>query len=122
MHELSICEAIATTVVQHAGGRQVRAVRLRVGALRQVVPDTLTFCWSVVGRGPLLAGSVLEIELVPGEVACRECGDREVLTRFVLRCRRCGGPVSVVAGEELLVAAIDVADEPATTASAGTES
>lgn len=121
MHELSICEAIATAVVQHAGGRRVHAVRLRVGALRQVVPDTLTFCWSVVGRGPLLAGSVLEIETIPGEVACGDCGTQEVLSQFVLRCRHCGGPVAVVAGEELLVTTIDVVDEPVGTTSTGTE-
>lgn len=111
MHELAICEGIARAVVEHAGGRRVTSVKLRVGALRQVVPDALTFCWEVVGRRRGLDGSVLEIEVVPGEVVCLGCGARNTLTGFVLRCAECGGPVSVVAGDDLLVESIEVVSE-----------
>jgi hydrogenase nickel incorporation protein HypA/HybF len=84
-------------------------VQLRVGALRQVVPDTLTFCWSVVSRGPLLEGSVLTFELVPAEIECGDCSARRKLNRFVLNCPDCRGRnVTVVAGEELLIVSIDV--------------
>jgi hydrogenase nickel incorporation protein HypA/HybF len=110
VHELAICESIARTVTQHAAGRPVRAVKLRVGALRQVVPDSLVFCWSIVARDPVLQGSVLDIEPVAAEVECVECGARSPLSRFVLRCPACEGLVSVLAGEELLVVSIDVED------------
>lgn len=110
MHELAICESIARTVTQHAAGRPVRAVKLRVGALRQVVPDSLLFCWSIVARDPVLEGSVLDIEPVAAEVECVECGARNPLSRFILRCPACEGLVSVLAGEELLVVSIDVED------------
>ena len=43
MHELSLSSAIVNTAVKHAGGRRVTVVSLRVGRLRQVVPDTLDF-------------------------------------------------------------------------------
>jgi hydrogenase nickel incorporation protein HypA/HybF len=109
VHELSLCDSIARAAIQNAGGRRVRSVQLQVGALRQVVPDTLIFCWSVVGRGPLLEGSVLTIDLVPAEIECRDCGARSKLSRFVLSCPDCSGrAVTVVAGEELLVVSIDV--------------
>ena len=109
MHELSLCDSIARAALQHAGGRRVRSVQLRVGALRQVVPDTLVFCWSVVSRGPLLDGSVLTIDSVPAEIECGDCGARRTLSRFVLSCPDCSGRhVTVVAGEELLVVSIDV--------------
>jgi len=49
MHELSLCEAIAGVVKNHADGRHVDVVRVRIGALRQVVPESLSFCWSPVG-------------------------------------------------------------------------
>jgi hydrogenase nickel incorporation protein HypA/HybF len=112
MHELSICDSIARAATQHADGRRVRSVQLRVGALRQVVPDTLIFCWSVVSRGPLLEGSTMDIEQVPGVIECRDCGTRSELNRFVLRCPDCaGGAVTVVAGEELLIVSIDVDGE-----------
>jgi hydrogenase nickel incorporation protein HypA/HybF len=109
VHELSICNSIARAAVQSAGGRRVRSVQLQVGALRQVVPDTLIFCWSVVSRGPLLEGSVLTIDLVPAEIECADCGARNMLSRFHLSCPECSGrDVTVVAGEELLLISIDV--------------
>jgi hydrogenase nickel incorporation protein HypA/HybF len=40
VHELSLCEAIAGVVKPHAGGRHVDVVRVRIGALRQVVPES----------------------------------------------------------------------------------
>ena len=45
MHELSIAGAIVATVERHAGGSPVTSVRVRVGRLRQVVPDSLAFCF-----------------------------------------------------------------------------
>ena len=41
MHELSLSSAIVNTVVKHAAGASGDLVNLRVGRLRQVVPDTL---------------------------------------------------------------------------------
>ena len=113
MHELSISEAIAKVVLEHADGRRVESVQVRVGALRQVVPDALTFCWQIVRDRPLLEGSRLEIEQVPGVIECAECATRSTLTQFVLRCPGCGnGLVTVIQGEEFEVSSIEVADAP----------
>jgi hydrogenase nickel incorporation protein HypA/HybF len=109
VHELSISNAIAKVVLEHADGRRVTSVQVTVGALRQIVPDALTFCWDVVSRQPLLEDSRLEIDHVPGEIACGTCSARSTLTEFVLRCPACGsGLVSVVSGEEFLVTSIEV--------------
>ena len=56
MHELSMCDAIARTVVDRAAGRRVLSVSVRIGHLRQVVPDTMTFCWEMVTAGTELDG------------------------------------------------------------------
>lgn len=112
MHELSISSAIATVVLDHAGGRHVESVHVRVGALRQIVPESLTFCWDMLSRQhPLLAESVLKIEQVPGVIHCTGCDRRSTLSEYSLRCPACGeGLVRVVSGEECLVTSIDVAD------------
>ncbi|MBA3020258.1 hydrogenase maturation nickel metallochaperone HypA [Propionicimonas sp.] len=112
MHELSLCNSIARAVIQNAQGRRVTSVRLRVGALRQVVPETLVYCWSIASRGPILDGSVLEVEHVPAEIECGDCGTRSELSRFNLSCPSCGNhEVKVVSGEEMLIESIEVADE-----------
>jgi hydrogenase nickel incorporation protein HypA/HybF len=111
MHELSLCRAIAGIASRHAGGRPVRTIGLRVGHLRQVVPDTLAYCWPLVCEGTPLAGSRLEIESVPARIACRGCRHEEQLATAVLRCTACGGDqVTIVAGEEFLLTTLDLAE------------
>lgn len=111
MHELALCDSIARTVNAHAGSKQVETIHLQIGALRQVVPETLSYCWTIVCSGRHLDGSVLEIEVVPGQVACDDCAALTVLDRFFLACSQCGGSATrVVAGEEFLITSIDVID------------
>lgn len=121
MHELSICASIAEIVRRHAAGRRVLSVSVRLGQLRQVVPETLEFCWNAVSSDAPLSGAALEIEFVPGVIECGECGERSALADPFPRCPACGGvAVSVVSGEEFYVDSIDVAD-PATTGAGGHE-
>ncbi len=110
MHELSLCRAIAGVVKPHAAGRRVDVVRLQVGALRQVVPETLIFCWSLVRDHEDMPAAELELELVPAQVRCRECGRQsEIESRWSVACPECqSGDVDVVAGEEFLVTSVDV--------------
>lgn len=109
MHELSLCRCIQGIVRAHAAGRAVVRVELRVGHLRQVVPDTLARCWELLTEGTELAGTVLDVDEVPAVVECRSCGERTVLDAPVLRCGTCGDrDVVLVAGEELLVAALEL--------------
>ena len=116
MHELSLSSAIVNTVVKHADGRQVTAVHMRIGALRQVVPDTLEFYWGFVAQGTVCAGAVLEQELIPARLRCAPCEREWELDVPAFRCPTCGGAdVGVVAGNEFEVESINV-EEVACTA------
>ncbi len=110
MHELSLCGSIADIVSRRRGSRRVLAIHLRVGALRQVVPDTLEYCWSLVSADTDLEGSVLEVEHIPLMLACRSCGaSTEVRDVPVLACGTCASvEVDVTSGEELLITALDL--------------
>ena len=48
VHELSISSAIVDTVERHAEGRRVTVVSMRLGRMRQVVPDSLAFYFEIV--------------------------------------------------------------------------
>ena len=75
MHELSISSAIVDTALRHAGGRRVTLVELRVGALRQVVPESLGFYFEIVGRDTALRGRrASSQEIVPAWMRCGVCG------------------------------------------------
>src|SRR3954468_20412792 len=73
MHELSLCRAIANTVERGADGRRVKLVTLRIGRLRQVVPETLGFYCGFVSQGTLCEDAVLEQEDVAVLVHCGDC-------------------------------------------------
>ncbi len=117
MHELSLCQAIAGVVTTHAAGRRVEVVRVQVGALRQVVPDALAFCWTLVRDFENMPDAELTLDLVPAEVSCGSCGARtEIASRFSLSCPRCGSAhVAIIHGEEFMVTSIEVEDLPVAT-------
>ena len=111
MHELSICNAIASTAAKHADGRAVSRVTVQIGHLRQVVPDALQFSWEVVAGTTELKDAALVIEQVPAVVECIDCGSRTTLDLPILACGSCEGyDVKLLCGEELLVLSIDLVD------------
>ncbi|HEY5248247.1 MAG TPA: hydrogenase maturation nickel metallochaperone HypA [Dermatophilaceae bacterium] len=112
MHELSLCESIYEIVDRTAAGRTVTMIHLEVGQLRQVVPDTLTYCWTVVSDQTTLAGSQLVVHTVPVTLRCLDCGSTTTLTdELLLLCTKCeGADVSVTAGEEFMLTSLELAE------------
>jgi hydrogenase nickel incorporation protein HypA/HybF len=111
MHELSLCGAIAQAVSEHADGRPVSRVLVRIGYLRQVVPDALTFSWEVLTAGTDLDGCELDVEHVPATVACRACDAVTTLTTPALACGSCASvDVTPLSGEEFSIVSLDVAE------------
>ncbi|CAN5759722.1 hydrogenase maturation nickel metallochaperone HypA [soil metagenome] len=110
MHELSLCHAIAGVVRPHAAGRHVERVRVQVGALRQVVPDSLSFCWTLVREHEDMPDAELELELISAEVLCRSCHRQsEISSRWSVCCPACeSSDVEVLRGNEFLVTSLDV--------------
>ena len=111
MHELSLCGSIYEIADRRAAGRQVAVIHLRVGMLRQVVPDTLIYCWTVVCDETPLAGSLLDVDYRPVTLHCRACGAHSTVAReLLLLCHTCGtDDVVVTGGEELLVTSLELA-------------
>ena len=115
MHELSICGSIADIVTRRAAGRAVKVINVRVGQLRQIVPDTLAYCWELVSADTPLAGSRISVEFVPARIKCRSCGHlTDVGAVPVFACGGCGGfNADVVSGEEFLITSLELAGEGA---------
>jgi hydrogenase nickel incorporation protein HypA/HybF len=109
VHELSVASAVIDTATRHAEGRRVTAVQLRVGHLRQVVPDSLAFYFDHVAAGTLCEGARLEQEVVPARLLCESCEHEWELGEAMFRCPRCAATnVRIVAGNELEVESIEV--------------
>jgi hydrogenase nickel incorporation protein HypA/HybF len=121
MHELAVAQAIVAAAERHADGQPVAVVRVRVGRLRQVVPEYLPFYFEVASRETLCDGASLEWERVPSRLRCSACGAEwdpapppartgdELVIRF--RCPECeSADHRVVSGDELVVVSIDVTE------------
>ena len=109
MHELSICEAIVSTAVKHADGRAVTRVTVRIGHLRQVVPDALQFGWELLTESTTAKGAELVIEQIPAVIACHQCGTETTLDMPIMMCGACESfEVKVLSGEEFLIVSMDV--------------
>lgn len=115
VHEVALSAQLAEVVRRHAAGRRVLRVGLSVGALRQVVPETLEYAWGFTIAGTDLDGAVLAVRWIPATLACDEGHRTELdggVVDFSRPCPRCGGATRIVAGEEFRVDDIDVASEP----------
>jgi hydrogenase nickel incorporation protein HypA/HybF len=126
MHELALSRAIIDAALRHADGGRVSVVHVRVGSMRQVVPESLAFYFEVVARQTPCEDARLELEPVSALLRCVECG-REwdpapaplaghgplpaggpPLPSFA--CADCGGAGEILAGGELEVDWIEVED------------
>lgn len=127
MHELALSKAIVNAALRHAKNRPVTTVRVRVGTLRQAVPDSIQFYFEIVARGTLCDGACLEQRRVSARLRCRHCREEwdptpkpaereeDLLPAPRFRCPACGeGEADVVAGDELVVESIDVEEAPCT--------
>lgn len=101
---------------QERGWERVTKVHLKVGALRQVVPEVLLFCYEVAVSDTELAGSSLELDVVPIRRRCTACGriwgGEE--GAFAL-CPSCGGTkTELLEGMELYIDSLEVEEKDAT--------
>ena len=109
MHELSVATAVLNTALKHADDRPVSVVSLRVGQMRQVVPDSLVFSWEMVTAGTDLQDSELVVDYIPAVVTCQACGAQTTLEAPVLVCATCESTeVELVSGNEFDLASFDV--------------
>jgi hydrogenase nickel incorporation protein HypA/HybF len=114
MHELSVAGAIVNTAAKHAAGRTVTVVSVRVGRLRQVVPDSLRFYFEIVARDGLCEHARLELSEIDLRLRCSACAREWEPTDPVFRCPGCDcTDVAVIAGEELEVDYIEVEESEA---------
>jgi hydrogenase nickel incorporation protein HypA/HybF len=115
VHELSICSSIADIARRRAAGRAISVINVRVGQLRQIVPDTLVYCWTLISEETSLAGSRIVVESVPARIRCRSCEHAaDVGDLPVFACAGCGGiDVEIVAGEEFLITSLELTEEGA---------
>jgi len=111
VHELGVAGEILEVALSEAdrhAAKKVTSIRLRVGVLRSIEPENLSFLFEHLARGTAAEGASLEIVEEPVRIECEACGVSEARA-FKYECPRCHGPiVSVTGGDSLLILSLDV--------------
>ncbi len=115
MHELGIARDILEVVGQYVTQEQmpaVRSIRIKLGKLSGIVPESLGFCFDAIVADTPMAGASLEIVRVPTRADCEGCRHSFEIDDPVFICPACGSAgIKVVSGTELHVIDIELADE-----------
>jgi hydrogenase nickel incorporation protein HypA/HybF len=111
MHEFSLAESVvketAALAAEH-GLTRVASVRLKVGRLRQVVPEALATAFKAVAAGTPLEGAALQMEFVPIRARCLDCGAETEVQDFIFVCPRCEAyRMETLQGNELVIESLE---------------
>jgi hydrogenase nickel incorporation protein HypA/HybF len=114
MHELAIAQGVLDIVRQYVPENEagsIHSVRVRIGRLSGVVPESLDFSFEAIVAGTPWQSAKLQIEHVPALSQCRNCGAEFEIEELAFRCPACGSTdISLIAGRELQVVEIEVED------------
>ncbi len=111
MHEMGLAEGILDVVLDAAKGQKVRRIRLQIGKLQMVVPDSLEFSFQLVSDGTTAGEAAIEIEEVSARFRCKGCGVESEINNPPFLCPSCEAPdVEVVSGDQVLVDEVELED------------
>ena len=77
MHELSMAQGIIDAVLKTAeenNAVEVTEVSIEIGILAMINPEQLRFMLSVLVENTIVENAKIEIEEIPVEIDCPECG------------------------------------------------
>ena len=114
MHETSIAMGLLQSLdelAEREKAKKITKVRVRIGKLSGIVVDSFAFAFDAIkSEYPKIASAELEIEEVPVEYKCLDCGKVfEVESVYFPECPECGSlNVKLLRGEELEVIDVEI--------------
>jgi len=112
MHEMSIAQSLVDILKEEMvknNARVLKSVRLNVGQMSAVVPDSLSFCFEVITKETELEGAELVMEVIPLEGLCKECKETFEIKDYAFQCPHCGSKeIETIAGQDLAIVEIEV--------------
>jgi hydrogenase nickel incorporation protein HypA/HybF len=112
MHELSLAEKINSTIkdlCERSDWTRVRRIVLKVGHMRLIDPELLSFAFEVVSKGTVSEGAEVSVMELPIVFKCHSCGGETSSEGTVFVCSDCGGTnVELRSGMELTIESMEV--------------
>jgi len=114
MHEMSIAQNLLDLIGERLsqlemGSAKVKVVRMRIGEMAGVLPDSLRFCFGVASEGTPAEGAELVIDQVPIKCRCHNCKAEFSVEAYAFICPNCGSPeTDLLSGNELDVIELEL--------------
>lgn len=115
MHEMTICEQIIDQIEderRRRGFAIVKRLRLEIGPLSCLDPDSLRYAFEISTRNTFMHGIVLEIERPPGTAICLECRTEVAVSSRLDTCPSCGSMrLDALSGTQMRLIDMEVAGQ-----------
>ena len=107
MHELGLISAVVKTVENimiKESLTTVEKIVLQVGELSGVIPHYVEECYPAAVYKTTLENTKLEMEVIPGIVRCKQCGEEFSGVLYDLKCPKCGSEsLEALSGREFII-------------------
>ncbi|MGC9517993.1 MAG: hydrogenase maturation nickel metallochaperone HypA [Methanomicrobiales archaeon] len=119
MHELSMADAMVKTVIEVAeknDAQEITEVDIELGEMTLLNPEQLKFMIEVLSEDSLLEGAKINIETIPIEIKCNNCGysgktKSDDLDHYapIINCPECESmELEIITGRECNVKSIKI--------------
>jgi hydrogenase nickel incorporation protein HypA/HybF len=114
MHELSVAQSIVEIIQKHvpeSEWERVAAVRLKIGTIAGVVPESLEFSFQAIIAESACKNARLEIESIPFQIHCNACNTTSENEAGFTLCSTCGSTdTKILSGSELYITEIEITE------------
>ena len=112
MHEMSIAQNIVDIILDEMAKHEatiLKSIRLNIGEMTAVVPDSLSFCFKLITEGSAIEGADLIIDMIPLKGYCHGCRSEFKIKDYAFACPLCGGSkIDTMGGRDLSIVEIEV--------------
>lgn len=107
MHELGVVMQVVDVVEKFARENQVEkidTVVLQIGELSSMIPKYVEEVYPAAADGTMLEGSRLQVEIMPANGRCNQCGTVFLLVEHEGECPQCkSGDCDMLSGREFYI-------------------
>ena len=109
---MSIAQSVIDIVeeeMQKNNAKVLRSVRLNIGQMSAIVPDSLSFCFEIITKDTHLDGARLIMDIIPLTGYCHSCEEEFEIEDYAFSCPKCGDiKIETTAGQDLSIVEIEV--------------
>lgn len=111
MHEMSIMSELFSSLLEIARANSlvsISIVKVSVGRMRQIVPESFTFAFDVLKKGTIAKDARLDITVLPVKAECSGCDHIFEVEKNIFQCPCCkSGHVRLIQGKEIILNTIE---------------